>query len=586
MRSLFIFCICFFSLLSFSALAADQDSLSNASFQNFSEEFLRQYFDANPSSGAFHGMDRYDPILPIPDKEQRLHDLAFCTVWLDSLKQFAKAPLGPSERTDYFLLKGMLESRQWYFSEFKSWEWWPSSGVGGRIDLILNRDKEMPKKARDLYELLSKIPAYFSQCRRNLTDPSFEHTKLTIQQLEGSRDLFSVKLAQFIEQLNTHNDPLSVMLQSKMPAMVKRASDAMENYRDHLQYKVVEVINTDPNRRDFRIGKEMYADKFKHDIAGQFTAAEIFDYGLKEKKSIHNKMQVITGQLWPQYFDTENPNPSLEDVGKLIAEVAENHVSREDYFEAIQNQISELEAFVSEKDLIWLDPEKPLKVRETPGYMRGIAGASISAPGPYEKMRPTFYNVTPLDHYSEEEAESYLREYNHYILQILNIHEAVPGHYTQLMYANESPSLIKSLFGNGTMIEGWACYVERMMLEEGYGNNAPEMWLMYYKWNLRELCNMLIDIGVHAEEMTQEDVMDILVNEAFQESAEAEGKWKRVQYTSVQLCSYYTGLIEILQLREDVKTDLGEDFSLKAFHEEFLSYGSAPVKYIRELMGY
>ena len=71
---------------------------------------------------------------------------------------------------------------------------------------------------------------------------------------------------------------------------------------------------------------------------------------------------------------------------------------------------------------------------------RGFAGASISAPGPYDKKANTYYNVTPLDNMSDEQAESYLREYNHWVLQVLNIHEAVPGHYTQLVYSNMAPS--------------------------------------------------------------------------------------------------------------------------------------------------
>ena len=111
----------------------------------------------------------------------------------------------------------------------------------------------------------------------------------------------------------------------------------------------------------------------------------------------------------------------------------------------------------------------------TPEYMRGVAGASITAPGPYDKGANTYYNVNPLTNYSAAEAESYFREYNKYQLQILNIHEAIPGHYTQLIYANKSPSLVKAVLGNGAMIEGWAVYTERMMLEQGYGNNAPEM---------------------------------------------------------------------------------------------------------------
>lgn len=115
------------------------------------------------------------------------------------------------------------------------------------------------------------------------------------------------------------------------------------------------------------------------------------------------------------------------------------------------------------------------------------------------KNGTAYYNVGTLEGWEPERAESYLREYNKYVLQILNIHEAIPGHYVQLVYSNKSPSIIKSVFGNGAMIEGWAVYSELMMLENGYGDNEPEMWLMYYKWNLRATCNTILDIGVHTK---------------------------------------------------------------------------------------
>ncbi|MBL7891501.1 MAG: DUF885 domain-containing protein, partial [Bacteroidia bacterium] len=235
-------------------------------------------------------------------------------------------------------------------------------------------------------------------------------------------------------------------------------------------------------------------------------------------------------------------------------------------------------------NLIYIDPAKPLVVRKEPAYMAGVASASINAPGPYDKEANTYYNVGSLTGYSPERAESFLREYNYYILQILSIHEAIPGHYTQLVYSNQSPSLIKSLFGNGAMVEGWAVYTERMMMENGYGNNEPEMWLMYYKWHLRTVCNTILDYSVHVLGMEKEAAMKLLVGEAFQQQAEAEGKFKRVTLTQVQLCSYFTGYAEIYDLREELKKKMGDKFDLKAFHEKFLSYGSAPVKYIRQLM--
>jgi uncharacterized protein (DUF885 family) len=127
-------------------------------------------------------------------------------------------------------------------------------------------------------------------------------------------------------------------------------------------------------------------------------------------------------------------------------------------------------------------------------------------------------------------------------------------------------------------------YAERMMLESGYGDNAPEMWLMYSKWNLRSVTNTILDYGVHVQGMTQPQAMDLLVRQAFQTPAEAAEKWRRVQLSSVQLTSYFSGYSEIMELREQRKQALGPKFVLKDFHEQFLGYGNAPVKVIKELM--
>ena len=294
----------------------------------------------------------------------------------------------------------------------------------------------------------------------------------------------------------------------------------------------------------------------------------------------------ISGELWPKYMgDKAMPEDDKDAVRELINLISVRHVHRDSFVVAIRRQIPQLEDFVNEKQLMYLDPDKPLVVRETPLYMRGMgAGASVVSPGPYEENANTYYNVTPLDGYSDEEAESYLREYNHYMLQILNIHEAIPGHYTQLIYGNNAHSIIKSIISNGAMKEGWAVYAERMMLEEGYGNDEPEFWLIYYKWFLRVVCNTILDYSVHVLEMTEDEAMDLLMNDAFQEEAEASGKWKRVKLTQVQLCSYFAGFVDIYDLREEMKREKGSDFKLKEFHEQFLSYGNAPVRYIRELM--
>jgi uncharacterized protein (DUF885 family) len=337
--------------------------------------------------------------------------------------------------------------------------------------------------------------------------------------------------------------------------------------------------------RSFRIGKELYEQKFALEIQSASSAEQTYRKAQAARDDILTHMDALADQLWTKTMGgAARPQDRFRKIGMVIARLSEHHVARENFFPEIKRQIPLLQDYVIKNNLISLDPGKPLEVRETPAYMRGVAGASIDAPGPYRPKDRTWYNVTPLDGLTAAQAESSLREYNDWMLQILNIHEAIPGHYAQLAYANRSPSLVKSLFGNGAMVEGWAVYGERMMLESGYGDNAPEMWLMWYKWNLRSVTNTILDYSVHVLGMTEDQALDLLVRQAFQAPQEAAEKWRRVQLSSVQLTSYFSGYSDIMELRDKRKQELGERFNLKQFHDQFLGYGNAPVKMIGELM--
>ena len=110
------------------------------------------------------------------------------------------------------------------------------------------------------------------------------------------------------------------------------------------------------------------------------------------------------------------------------------------------------------------------------------------------------------------------------------------------------------------------------------------MWLMWGKWNLRSVTNTILDYNVHVLGMTEAQALDLLQRQAFQTEREAREKWRRVQLTSVQLTSYFSGYSDIMELRGQRQQALGKDFQLKAFHEQFLSYGNAPVSVIADLM--
>ena len=552
----------------------------NKTFEAFKDEFLEEMWDVYPSYGVYVGYYKNDDQLEVPDKAYFDKQVAFSNKVLEKLKSFDLNSLTASNATDLTLIKNAIESSNWYQEIFKDREWDPSNyNVAGPFGVILNTDyKSLDDRLRTISTRLQRVPDYYEAAISNIKLPTLEHTDLAIRQNEGALGLFTQSIPQRIAESN-----LSVEEKELLEVNLNVAVSAIENYIGWLKSKRETIA--DSGAKDFRIGEKLYEEKFKHDIVSRYSAKELYEHAIHAKQKLHQEMIVLTKQLWPKYFaDQVMPEEPLVAVKQLIDHLSVKHVKREDFVAEVKRQMPIIEKFIVEKDLLDMDPSRPLVVRETPEYQRGIAGASVNAPGPYDATANTYYNVTPLDDYNDEQAESYLREYNHWILQILNIHEALPGHYTQLVHANKSASKIKSIFGNGAMIEGWAVYSERMMLEEGYGNQEPELWLMYSKWNLRVVVNTILDYSVHVLGMTKEDALSLLINEAFQEQTEAEEKWRRATLTQVQLTSYYNGFAEIYAFREELKKILGDEFSLKDFHNQFLSYGNAPVSTIRELM--
>ncbi|GAB3368953.1 DUF885 domain-containing protein [Massilia agri] len=546
-------------------------------FDSMSMQYLTALWRVDPEGGIYVGKFDQAANLTIPDAATRAKKLAFANEWLEKFNKLDTRQLSARQRTDLALLVNKLEKDRWNLSTWREYEWNPSLyNVAQPLDLILNTEyAAKPQRLRTILRRLAGVPDFYAAAQASITRPTREHTQLAIAQAPGTIAVLA-DLGKAAQE--------SILTPQEKAIFAQRIANAGTAVLGYVDFLTALDKNT-KDFRPFRAGKELYEQKFALEIQSSSSAEQTFRKALATREELLARMDTISDELWPRYMaGVAKPRDRFQKIGMMINKLSERHVSRENFLPEIRRQIPALHKFVLEKNLLTLDADKPLEVRETPMYQRGVAGASIDAPGPYRPKDKTYYNVTPLDNLTAEQAESSLREYNEWILQILNIHEAIPGHYAQLVYANRSPSLVKSLFGNGAMVEGWAVYGERMMLENGYGDNAPEMWLMYSKWNLRSVTNTILDYSVHVLGMGQQEAIDLLVRQAFQTRQEADEKWRRVQLTSVQLTSYYSGYEQIMELRERRRQQLGERFDLKEFHDQFLSYGNAPVKMISELM--
>jgi uncharacterized protein (DUF885 family) len=549
---------------------------STSQFTTYKDKFLERLWRIYPEWATSVGYHLYDSVLTIPNDSFRKNEARFVGNAQNMLNGIEQDSLSIADRMDLLLIRNFLIENNWSRAELRQYEWDPSMyNIAGNFSFILTENYQtLDTRLKALYSKMNYVKAYYEAAKNNLKNPTKEHTDLAIKQIKSSIPVFTI-------------DMLDSLKKSKLSSevkidFIKKANDCAKSMADFVTY--LESLNMD-NARSFRLGATLYEAKFNYEIQSSYSSASLLQMAIDRKKYLHTEMATIADKLWTKYFGNKpKPTDNLLMIKAVIDTISYQHVKPENFQSTIEKQIPVLVKFINDKNLIYLDPTKPLKVRAEPSYMAGVAGASISSPGPYDKNGTTYYNVGSLNGMGKAEQESYLKEYNDYILQILSIHEAIPGHYTQGIYANQSPSIIKSILGNGSMVEGWAVYSELMMLENGYGNNSPEMWLMYYKWNLRSVCNTILDISVHTANMSHDDAIKLLVNDAFQQSAEAEGKWRRVQLTSVQLCSYFNGFKEILDLRDELKKNAGSRFDLKRFNEKLLSFGSSPVKDIRQMI--
>ena len=557
-----------------------QEPRADRQFDAATIQFLNALWRLDPESAILAGKYDTAATMTVPNAASRIARLEFIEEWLVRFGKMKPEDMSVRQRTDHALLVNKLESERWYLNTFKSWQWNPAQySIAAPIDYILHTEyASEPQRLRTLLRRIASVPAYYQAAQENIVNPTHEHTRLAIRQAPGN-----LSVLDDVEKAMQS----SILSASEKKLFHERLAAARSAVRGWVSF--LEALDqrqlASGSARPFRIGRELYEQKFAYDIQSGSTAEQTYRKALAAREELLERMDKLSDSLWPKVMGSlPKPADRFQKIGAVIDRLSANHVRREDFLDEIRRQIPQLQEFVNSRKLLTLDPSKPLVVRETPVYQRGVAGASIDAPGPYRPQDRTYYNVTPLTDLTPEQAESTLREYNHWMLQVLNIHEAIPGHYAQLVYANRSPSIVKALFGNGAMVEGWAVYGERMMMEAGYGDASDEMWLMYSKWNLRTVTNTILDYSVHVLGMGEPEAMDLLQRQAFQTRSQAAEKWHRVQVSSVQLTSYFSGYSEIMELREQRKRALGDRFDQKEFHEQLLGFGSAPVKMIAELM--
>ena len=176
-----------------------------------------------------------------------------------------------------------------------------------------------------------------------------------------------------------------------------------------------------------------------------------------------------------------------------------------------------------------------------------------------------------------------MREHNHAAIYNTSIHEAYPGHHQQLAAAITHPSLGRLLVDAPEFVEGWAMYCEQMVREEGF-DTQPEHVLMMHTDAIWRACRIILDVKLHRGDVDLQQATEFLIEQTGFERANAAAEVNRYTYTPTYQMSYLLGKVMLLRLREDEKRRLGEQFSLRGFHDAMLREGNLPISFHRRLL--
>ena len=567
-----------------TAAAAPQAASADEQFAALSQRWLDGYFAASPVSATQIGDHRHDAELDDLSADGRQRALAFAHSILAELDKIDAAKLSRENQVDVAILRNQLRSDIWSAETAQDWAWNPLvySGIAGNaLFTLMARDfAPLPDRLRAATARMEKLPALYAQMHANL-DPARVpkiHAETAAKQNKGVLSIVD-------EQIAPHANELPEAERQRLESAIANLRKAVDDNQNWLDHELV------PNAKgDFRIGAELYDAKLAFSLNSTLSRQDIRERAQKALVQTRTQMYAIArGVLKGKRHALALPEHPSEQQQQAAIQAAldlayAEHPARDQVVATAQAQLARATDFVRSHDLVAM-PDAPVQVITMPEYARGVALAYCDSPGPLDKGLDTFYAVSPIpDDWTRKQVQSFLHEYNTRSIAELTVHEAMPGHYLQLWHSNKYPSVLRAVLGSGSFIEGWAVYAEQLMVEQGFLDNDPLFELVHLKWNLRVISNALLDQGVHVDGMTRDEAMHLMTVTTFQEEREASAKWVRAQLTSAQLPTYFVGWQEHLDLNAEAKKRWGNDFTQRRYDDTVLSFGSPPVRYVRELM--
>ena len=548
---------------------------------NLFQSYLDEEFRLHPLFATQQGNHEFDDRLDDLSPEARKKDAARAKKWLELIpKEIDVKKLSRDGQIDFEIWTHSLQYGLWSAENDNRFEFDPrvyGEYISDSVFLLLTQSS-LPRErnVENAAKRITFIPKVVEAAKAGLKNPPKALTEITIKRNLGAIAFYEKEIYEFAKE-TPGTEPLATPC--------KAAAKALKDYQAWLEKELLPA-----STGEWRLGKEKFAKKLELELDAGLTADEVVRVAEAEADRVEREMYYVAKQLWAKTFPGRALPPDdaagrRTTIKSVLDELGKEHGKPESLVDDAKNTVAKIKDFIRDKKILTLPDPDQCKIIAMPEFQRGFSAAYLNPAPPLDPKASSIYAVAPPPKdWPAARQETFFREYNSAMLQILTIHEAYPGHYVQLAYSNRHPSLVRKVLWSGSFAEGWAVYTEQMMLDQGYGAGDLSLRLHQLKFYIRAVLNAILDNKMHTANMTDEEALKMLLDRGFQTEAEAVGKIARAKQSSTQLSTYFVGRTAFYRLRQDVQRKQGDKFDLGKFHEAVLNHGTLPVKYLPELV--
>ncbi|MFW6038215.1 MAG: DUF885 domain-containing protein [Candidatus Saliniplasma sp.] len=526
-------------------------------FEELEKDIFDKFMKRNPTFATHLGIHEYDHLLPDISREKHLKDIELIEDWKDELKKFDANELSKENDMARKLGLHLFDLLLFQMKELKEWKKNPAvpSVVGGSIFPLIKRDfASIEERLNSIHERIKGIPEMVEQEKTKLEDPVKLWIDMAIESAEQIPML--MKLVIMIAQDAGIGEEKLIELKGS----VEKADAALDEYIEWLEDKRTESVE------EFAIGPEKFEELIeKREL--DYSPDEILKVGEELLEEAKDEMR--------RYAEKIDKDADVQEVvEQVMSQTPDNF---DDALEWYREGLKEAKNFVIENDLATVPQDEEIEVAETPEYLRPIIPyAAYMPPAKFDEVKKGIYIVTP------PQNEDALTNYSYWDVRNTTVHEGYPGHHLQNAAAMTNDDVFHLFSRAIETIEGWAHYCEEMMKEHGF-DDTPEARLIQTKDVVWRAARIIVDVKLSRGDMSFDEAVEFLVDEAGLKEKDAIAEVKRYTQNPAYQLSYLLGKEMLKDLKKDVKSKMGDDYTEKFFHDTILYAGSVPMKYLREI---